>query len=147
MCSSRRMEKSTCQPHGLIHPDPPESLTKDPYNGIKIGDHERSTSRASSFRNSRFCFTDVQNKEIIYSDLKGKGVSMHSSVKACVWRWVAVFRTRKQHSYPMSMGLDVSRSGHFEVNKISCPLRELNHVARSLVSKLTVFCRLPLDWL
>ena len=74
------------QPRGFIHPDSPESLTKDPYSEIKIDDHERSTFRASSFRNSRFCFTDVQNNEIIYSDGKGKGVSMHSSVKACGWR-------------------------------------------------------------
>jgi hypothetical protein len=51
----------------------------------------------------------------------------------------------ESNSYPVSMRRDVSRFGHFEVDKISCPLRELNNVARSLVSKLTVFCRLPLD--
>jgi hypothetical protein len=56
-----------------------------------------------------------------------------------------IFRPRKQHSYPLSLGLDVSRSGYFEVEKISCPLQELNHIARSLVSKLTVFSRLPKD--
>ena len=147
MCSSRRMGKSTCQrvvSFIRIRRNHTRKIHTVELKSV-ITKCQRLEHRV--LRNSRFCFADVQNNEIIYSDWKGKGVSMHSSVEACGWRWVAIFRPRKQRSYPMSMGLDVSLSGHFEVDKISCPLRELNHVARNLVSKLTVFCRLPLDWL